>query len=77
MPVLPFIDLLILDRLDQRSCVGAVTQGHRPSPPRVYRFALPRRPLTSMDFVIISAVCFGFALTLAAQHLGEASTSPG
>ncbi len=62
MPVLPFIDLLILVGWTSLG-VGAVLKAVAVT--TVYRPTL--LSLTSMDFVVISAICFGFALTLAAR----------
>lgn len=62
MPVLPLIDLLIL--LGWTSlAAGALLKAVAIS--TVYRPTI--LTLSSMDFVVIAAVCFGFALTLAAR----------
>ena len=62
MPVLPLIDLLILSGWTSLMVGGGIklvvmTTRYRPHP----------LGLTSMDFAIIAAICFGFALTLAAR----------
>jgi hypothetical protein len=62
VPVLPVIDLLILVGWTSLG-VGAVLKAVAIT--TVYRPTL--LSLTSMDFVIVSGICFGFALTLAAR----------
>jgi hypothetical protein len=62
VPVLPLIDLLIL--LGWTSlAAGALLKAVAIS--TVYRPTI--LTFSSMDFVIIAAICFGFALTLAAR----------
>lgn len=62
MPVLPLIDLMILSGWTSLM-VGAAL--------KVVAMTTRYRPdifgLTSMDFVVVAAICFGFALTLAAR----------
>ena len=62
MPVLPFIDLLILLGWSSLA-IGAVLKAVAIT--TVYRPTL--LTLTPMDLVIVSAICFGFALTIAAR----------
>ena len=62
MPVLPIIDLLILVGWTSLG-IGAVL--------KAVAIATVYRPnifsLTAMDFVVVAAICFMFALTLAAR----------
>ena len=62
MPVLPLIDLLILMGWTSLG-IGAVLKAIAIT--TVYRPTL--LTLTSIDFVVLTAICFGFALTLAAR----------
>ena len=62
MPVLPLIDLLILMGWTSLG-IGAVLKAIAIT--TVYRPTL--LTLTSIDFVVVTAICFGFALTLAAR----------
>ena len=62
MPILPLIDLLILAGWSSLA-VGAVLKAV--SVTTVYRPTL--LTLTPMDFIVVTAICFGFALTLAAR----------
>ena len=62
MPILPLIDLLILAGWSSLA-VGAVLKAV--SVTTVYRPTL--LTLTPMDFIVLAAICFGFALTLAAR----------
>ena len=62
MPILPLIDLLILVGWSSLA-VGAVLKAVAVT--TVYRPTL--LTLTPMDFIVVAAICFGFALTLAAR----------
>jgi hypothetical protein len=62
VPILPVIDLLILAGWSGLA-IGAVLKAVAVT--TVYRPTL--LTLTPMDFVVVSAICFGFALTLAAR----------
>ncbi len=62
MPILPLIDLLILVGWSSLA-VGSVLKAVAVT--TVYRPTL--LTLTPMDFVVVAAICFGFALTLAAR----------
>ncbi len=62
MPILPLIDLLILAGWSSLA-VGAVLKAVAVT--TVYRPTL--LTLTPMDFIVVAAICFGFALTLAAR----------
>ncbi len=62
MPILPLIDLLILAGWSSLA-VGAVLKAVAIT--TVYRPTL--LTLTPMDLVVVAAICFGFALTLAAR----------
>jgi hypothetical protein len=62
VPVLPLIDLLILTGWTSLG-IGAVLKAIAMT--TVYRPTL--LTLTSIDFVVVTAICFGFALTLAAR----------
>ncbi len=62
MPVLPFIDLLILMGWTSLG-IGAVLKAVAIT--TVYRPTM--LTLTPSDFVAVTAICFGFALTLAAR----------
>ena len=62
MPVLPLIDLLILMGWTSLG-VGAVLKAIAMT--TVYRPTF--LTLSSIDFVVVTAICFGFALTLAAR----------
>ncbi len=62
MPVLPLIDLLILIGWTSLG-IGAVLKAIAVT--TVYRPTL--LTLSSIDFVVVTAICFGFALTLAAR----------
>ncbi len=62
MPVLPFIDLLILMGWTSLG-IGAALKAVAIT--TVYRPTI--LTLTSIDFVVVTAICFGFALTLAAR----------
>ena len=62
MPILPLIDLLILAGWSSLA-VGAVLKAVAIT--TVYRPTL--LTFTPMDFVVVAAICFAFALTLAAR----------
>ena len=62
MPILPLIDLLILAGWSSLA-IGAVLKAVAVT--TVYRPTL--LTLTPMDFIVVTAICFGFALTLAAR----------
>ena len=62
MPVLPFIDLLILMGWTSFG-IGAVLKAIAIT--TVYRPTI--LTLAPSDFVVVTAICFGFALTLAAR----------
>lgn len=62
MPILPIIDLLILTGWTALM-VGAVLKAVAITT----RYSPAIAGLSSMDFAVIAAVCFGFALTLAAR----------
>ncbi len=62
MPVLPFIDLLILMGWTSLG-IGAVLKAVAIT--TVYRPTI--LTLAPSDFVVLTAICFGFALTLAAR----------
>ena len=62
MPILPVIDLLILAGWSSLA-IGAVLKAVAVT--TVYRPTL--LTLTPMNLVVVTAICFGFALTLAAR----------
>jgi hypothetical protein len=62
VPILPLIDLLILAGWSSLA-IGAVLKAVAVT--TVYRPTL--LTLTPMDFIVVTAICFGFALTLAAR----------
>ena len=62
MPILPLIDLLILAGWSSLA-IGAVLKAVAVT--TVYRPTI--LTLSPMDFIVVAAICFAFALTLAAR----------